>query len=84
VRFVILFAASFLLIGCKPFKAIKVDPCGVLPDGKTLYCVPVNQPDKPEYERPIMPGDVCVTPDEYARVLKYHREILRRCGEKCL
>jgi hypothetical protein len=54
-----------------------------MPDLKTCYAVPINQPDKKEYEREIQPGDICVTPDEYAELQKNFRELLRRCGDRC-
>jgi hypothetical protein len=54
-----------------------------MPELKSCYAVPLNQPEKEEYERPIQAGDICVTPDEYAAIQKSYRELLKRCGDRC-
>jgi hypothetical protein len=55
-----------------------------LPDNpQWAHCVPLNQPDKPEYDRPVQPGDIIVTPDEYAAIQKQYRELLRLCADRC-
>ncbi len=80
------FCALLLLAGCS-LPDIKVDPCQVLPPEEgvptSAHCIPINQPEKPEYDRPVNPGDVVVTADEWAKIQKYVREILRRCGDRC-
>lgn len=62
---------------------LKIDPCGIMPDLKSCYAVPINQPDKPEYERSLQFGDICVTAEEYSELQKHYREVLRRCGDRC-
>jgi hypothetical protein len=54
-----------------------------MPELTTCYAVPINQPEKPEYERPLVAGDICVSPEEYAEIQKSYRELLKRCGDKC-
>lgn len=83
MRLVILFAAV-LLAGCKNMQPLKIDPCAVEQDGQ-CYAVPINQPGKPEYLRPINfnPPDICITTAEYAATQKAYREILLRCGDNC-
>lgn len=72
-------------------EPLQIDPCAILPDLKTCHAVPINQPDKPEYDRLIEPGNVCLIPDEYAKAQKFSREVLRRCkalkqacGDRCV
>lgn len=69
--------------GCK-LTPLKIDPCAVW-STYPLQChaVPINQPGKEEYERPLNLGDICVTSDEYAELQKSYREIMRRCGDRC-
>ncbi len=63
---------------------IKIDPCAVyVADPYKCHAVPINQPGKPDYDRYLNPGDICVTSDEYADLQKAYREILRRCGDNC-
>lgn len=81
MRFVIL-SLTGLLAACN-MQPLQIDPCAILPDMKTCYAVPLNQPGKPEYERPLNASDICVTSDEYAKLQKYSDEVLRRCGKKC-
>lgn len=73
-----------LTAGCK-LKPLKIDPCGAYPHPLFPLClaVPLNQPQKPEYDREIKPSDICVTSDEYAQIQKYTRELIERCGDKC-
>ena len=78
----ILFVGSILTAGCK-IDPLKVDPCAILPELSSCYAVPLNQPDKPEYERPLNAGDICVTADDYAKIQAYNREVLRRCASNC-
>lgn len=47
------------------------------------HAVPLNQPGKEEYDRPVNVSDVVVTADEYAEIQKSYREIMRRCGDRC-
>ena len=82
MRFVSLLTVTILLAGCN-LAPLKIDPCTILPGLTTCYAVPLNQPEKPEYERPLQGGDVCVTPDEYAAIQKSYRELPRRCGDRC-
>jgi type IV pilus biogenesis protein CpaD/CtpE len=73
---------AVLLQGCKT-PQLEVDPCGVYPDDRTTcHAVPLNE-EKPEYDRPIMGGDICVTLDEYAKIQKYYRDMMKRCGDRC-
>ncbi len=69
-------------VGCKVVPP-KVDPCAILPDLLWCHATPINQPDKPAYDRPVEEGDICVTPDEYAALQKFLREIKRQCGDRC-
>lgn len=83
-------------------KMLEVDPCGIYfqewtdpANGEKSWhlagwCVPLNQPGKPEYERWIKPGDFAVTKEEYAKTQKYYNdmakdyaEALRKCAERC-
>ena len=69
--------------GCK-LTPLKIDPCMVWPDDITqCHAVPLNQPDRSEYDRFIKPMDVCVTANEYARTQKAYRELFKRCGDRC-
>ena len=70
------------MVSCKAPEVI-VDPCTILPGLTDCFAVPINQPEKPEYERPIVPGDVCFSPEDYARLAEYNDDILRRCGKNC-
>ena len=84
--FVSLSAAVLLTVGCK-LTPLKIDPCAVYPPdpSDTLYCraVPINQPEKPEYDRTVNPGDICVSSDEYGELQKSYRDLMRRCGDRC-
>jgi hypothetical protein len=82
MRYVNLFVVTLLLAGCN-LTPLKIDPCTIMPELATCYAVPLNQPEKPEYERPLNPGDICVTSDEYAAIQKSYRELLKRCGDRC-
>lgn len=64
-------------------KPLTIDPCSILPDLKNCYAVPINNPAKKEYERPLNVGDICVTSDEYAALQKSYRALLKRCGNAC-
>jgi hypothetical protein len=83
MRFLIL-SAAVLLAGCK-LEPLKIDPCALLPETETCYAVPINQPGRQEYVRPLNhnPPDICVTSDEYARTQKAYRELMRLCGDRC-
>jgi len=81
VRYVSLFVLV-LLAGCK-LDPIKIDPCSILPGGIDCYAIPLNQPDKEEYERPLNLGDVCVTSDEYAQLQKHFNRLMQKCGDRC-
>lgn len=82
MRFVILAIFSIAIASCRA-PELKVDPCTILPDLQTCFAVPINQMEKPEYERPIVAGDVCFSPEDYARLAEYNDELLRRCGKNC-
>ena len=64
-------------------KPLEINPCSVLPGINTCQAVPINQYLKPEYERIIMQGDICLTPDDYSKLKSQYREIMIRCGDKC-
>ncbi len=72
-------------MGCStaPVEPLKLNPCSVLPGINSCQAVPINQYLKPEFERIIMPGDICFTLDDYATLQKNYREVLKRCGELC-
>lgn len=77
------------MAGCNG-AVLNVDPCMAYKDfdkeGRPFlngWCVPLNNPKKPEYERAPKETDVFVTADEYSRIQKYMRDMLRRCGSKC-
>lgn len=70
------------LQGCK-LEPLQVDPCVVYPDKVSCIAFPLNQPGKAEYDRPIEGTNVCVTADEYAKVQKFYRDVLERCGDRC-
>ncbi len=72
------------MAGCK-LKPLAIDPCAVWVDELVITChaIPLNQSEKPEYERDIKDGDVCVTGEEYAALQKQFREVMRRCGDEC-
>ncbi len=71
------------MVGCK-VPPLKIDPCAIYNDGSGLcHAVPLNQPDKAEYDRPVMAGDIAVTSDEYAALQKSYRELMRQCGDRC-
>lgn len=87
MRYVILCAILLITAGCK-LEPLKIDPCTVLPkslwgEDPTCFAVPLNQPDKPEYDRVVIPGDICVSSTEYQALQNSYREILDRCAEKC-
>lgn len=71
-----------MLAGCK-LEPLQIDPCAIMPELQTCYAIPLNQTGKPEYERPIAAGDICVGPDEYAKIQKSYREMMRLCGSRC-
>jgi len=81
MRYAILLAMT-LTAGCR-LAPLEIDPCTIMPEVETCYAIPLNQSGKQEYERPLRPGDVCVTSEEYAEIQKRFRELLERCGEKC-
>lgn len=83
MRYAILLVSLSLLAGCETFQKLKIDPCAILPDMKTCFAVPINQPEKPEYERSLESGDICVTPEEYVALAENYKEALRRCGKNC-
>jgi hypothetical protein len=75
------------LVGCRD-DALKIDPCAVLPYDIRIYsvncqAVPLNQPDKKEYERTVAPGDICISPAEYALTKKFYLNLIKKCGDKC-
>lgn len=70
------------LQGCR-LEPLKVDPCVIYPDLKSCFAVPLNQPGKPEYDRPLNPSDVCLTADEYVKLQQFSRDVLERCGDRC-
>lgn len=77
------FVAVLLVGGCS-LTPLQIDPCVIWPDDLSMCrAIPLNQPEKPDYDRKLNHGDVCVTQDEYAKLQKSFREIMRRCGEKC-
>jgi hypothetical protein len=79
----LIFFAVLMVAGCK-LTPLKIDPCAVWPDDiSNCYAVPLNQAGKLPYDRKINPGDICVTSDEYAKIQKSYREILKRCGDRC-
>lgn len=72
-----------LLTACK-LDPLQIDPCSVFFDNSfECHAVPINQPGKPQYDRSLNNGDICVTSDEYAALQKSFREIMRHCGENC-
>ena len=72
-----------LMVGCK-LTPLEIDPCGVYPDDLSeCHAIPINQPDKKEYDRKIQPGDICVTYPEYGKLQKSYRDILDKCGDRC-
>lgn len=87
MRYAILFVTLLIVAGCK-LDPLKIDPCTVLPkalwgEDPMCFAVPLNQDGKPEYDRAINPGDICVTPSEYQALQNSYREILKRCAERC-
>ncbi len=70
------------MAGCK-LDHLKIDPCAIWGEFSMCHAVPLNQPEKPEYDRPLNDGDICVTSDEYAALQKSFREIMKRCGAEC-
>lgn len=80
---------TLTMAGCNALS-LKIDPCMAYwetnkENSKFLngWCVPLNNPKKPEYERAPKEGDVFVTAEEYAAIQKHYREMLRRCGDRC-
>jgi hypothetical protein len=52
-------------------------------DKISCHAVPLDQPDKANYDRFIGALDVCFTVDEYSQIQKSWRELLERCGDRC-
>jgi hypothetical protein len=82
MRYLILLS-MVLTAGCRSFEQLAIDPCSIMPEMNICYAVPLNQPGKQEYERPLNVGDICVTQDEYAKIQKHYRELMKRCGDRC-
>lgn len=79
-RFAIL-CALLVAPACNTLSPLHVDPCMVIPDEiRKCRAIPLNQPDKLEYDRFIGPYDVCFTIEEYAEVQKYNRHLESKCG----
>ncbi len=74
-----LLVGSLSLLSCDDEP--KIDPCVYLGDG-IGHCYPLNSTEKPEYERPILPGDFCVTPSEYGTISKHHKYLHKELGRK--
>lgn len=73
------------MVACK-LEPLKIDPCAVVSEFTSIticHAVPINQPGKEEYDREIELGDICVTPDDYAKLQKSYRELMRLCGDRC-
>lgn len=70
------------MAGCN-LKPLTIDPCAILPDMKSCYAVPLNNPGKANYERLLNAGDICFLSDEYARAQKSYRALMRKCGDRC-
>jgi hypothetical protein len=74
---------TLMVAGCN-LAPLQVDPCAVWPDDITqCRAIPLNQPDKAPYDRPIGAGDICVLATEYSEIQKHYREVLRLCGDRC-
>lgn len=76
---------TLTLAGCK-LEPLKIDPCAVVSEFTSIvicHAIPLNQPGKTEYDREIEYGDICVTPEDYAKIQKSYREIMRLCGDRC-
>lgn len=85
-----LISCAALTAGCSSIDPPKIDPCQAfweVSEGKPpfldAHCVPLNQPGKPEYDRPIAAEDVCVKSEEYAALQKFMRDVIRECGDRC-
>ncbi len=84
-RLLLILSVTPALAACK-LPPLKIDPCAVWADeADRLEChaVPLNQPEKPEYDRLVIPSDICVTADDYAALQKHYREAIRLCGDRC-
>lgn len=87
-RLLLILFVGLVLTACK-LEPLQIDPCAVIPEAMwpanipTCHAVPLNQPDKPEYDRSVIGSDICVTADDYAKLQKFTREVLRRCGDRC-
>jgi len=46
-----------------------------------LHMYPVNQPGKPEWDRQISHGDMCVNSDDYSKISIHHREMHQKLEE---
>ena len=74
---------SFFVVataGCSTLSPLQVDPCAVTPLFDTCHAVPLNQPGIEPYDRVIEKGDICFTPEDYARIQKSYRQLVRQCG----
>lgn len=99
MRSLILFVALLAACSHAPVEPMKIDPCVVIPtielkagdhqlpitSRPDLSCraVPLNQPEKADYDRELKGSDVCLTASDYATLIKKLHEYADRCGEKC-
>lgn len=77
--------ALVVTAGCShTHKQLLVDPCTVLPEPVSrCLATPLNQPSKPSYERDVIPSDVVFSADDYSKIQKFMRNIIRECGDRC-
>ena len=90
MRSVILFVALLAACSHAPIEPLKIDPCVVVPtvqlganlmskpEIRTCRAVPLNQPEKSDYDREIKGSDIVLTASEYAELIKKLHEYARR------
>ncbi len=76
-----LFISMMLLCSCKVTEP-KIDSCYINSiERKTVWCFPLNQ-EKPEYERPLIKGDMVLSIDDYGKSEKHHEDLHRYIRKK--